>query len=1401
MKKLISKVLILAMFISTLTVPVKADANSGTVLFEDDLNSASLISSVDAVEANVPFQWYGKDGAAIIDSNKALSTRGNNYTAAWEVPADLDVTQAYTLELTWAKKDGCEFMIYSKADDGKVNYERYLGAAGKNTYTVQIKFENGQIMRKRSVDSSYGNYSGASQKLWAVGLRQTANADSYIDNIVLKQGDKIWTEDFEDKSASEFQNQALKLSDYFRPAARFIESGAAGMGNRKLYLPAKSANHGAWSNFKIPAISNGVYEFSADYQVGRASGDYIHIVHESGNAKTFNFPNKTDSDAGQISRLKLTIDKDNNKVITSWIGADGTDKGSEFEMADETPVTCISFRTHNTAPQNAWLDNVQFKRISGSEEFNPEVSGEQLLAKADFEDYTKSKADYGFYSNGSSAYVGGKNGRGISAALTSGDYSYNERYMGYEFSNANSGEVLGEGRYHVRFAYNSYDNASRNDICFANAYNNSNAYKSVILSTETLNSFGNQWVDVDIEFEIPSRNWTATVVSPKGETHTASGTYSNSNNQIPAITWWIKPTANFKTTAAPAMDNFYVTKELSTTRLEDSAFTLISNQEVIGNANVPLTGVTALVDFGNDTAITSVSKENVKLLENGVEIDYNGYAEGTMWVINPGELNYGKTYVVSVEAGIPDGSGAYIKSRTFVFRTIKETVSETDLLYENDFNYTTEDEISSWYGIGGDNHEGFEYPFIASWGMSLVPGSEGNGITIDLNKDERDFELLIGYTHSGTYKLTYDFYPSAGTDVVNLCSVPDSWSGRTTLMERAGLPRQWLNVEIIVNLNKDTASISVRNDLGAEVYSNSIDNYTSSLAGFEFSRTVTGGTTGATLSKSSVFDNIMLCKLPGVEVPPSYVKGIFNSEGTKEYKTPAEFTQSEQISVKLECDDSEEEKTIVCFAGFYDENGKLIKAGISDDIEFSLTDTEKQAIFTVPENNTDVSGVKIFVWESLSNLTPVCNPYVICDQRWKLSKELSEMSAYNLVTTFYGDAGTTRGFAWTAIPGYTDMAIRYAKEDADWFSESIIVDAEYEEYQDMLFYIADIENLEPGESYVYKIGDRHDDEWSDFYSFKTEPENTSEFSFLGVADAQSNSWDSGFNYYRATLDSALNSYPDVRFMVNLGDMVETGNSYGQWNEYFDAVEGISESLPHMSAIGNHETRGDQFDSTKFYALHFNNPKNGVGILDDMPDVDSLNGVTRGIIRNFDDSAYSFDYGNTHFAVLNTGSDWDEEGAMKILAEQAEWLDEDLAETDKKWKIVMLHQSMYPAKTERYSTKAPLLEVIDKHKVDLVLQGHDHMVTRTYPMRNDAIVETSNPASVEKGTGTIYSILGSAGTKRYSALEQIPEYMAFLEATSSSKPVYYIFTVNDEKISVVAKQSDGTVVDSYEIVDN
>ena len=83
MKKLISKALMLAMVLSSLAIPSIAEANSGTVLFNSNLDSADMISISGAAEANKVFQLYG-NGASLVDSNKGLSTAGNNYTAAWK---------------------------------------------------------------------------------------------------------------------------------------------------------------------------------------------------------------------------------------------------------------------------------------------------------------------------------------------------------------------------------------------------------------------------------------------------------------------------------------------------------------------------------------------------------------------------------------------------------------------------------------------------------------------------------------------------------------------------------------------------------------------------------------------------------------------------------------------------------------------------------------------------------------------------------------------------------------------------------------------------------------------------------------------------------------------------------------------------------------------------------------------------------------------------------------------------------------------------------------------------------------------------------------------------------------------------------------------------------------------
>lgn len=407
---------------------------------------------------------------------------------------------------------------------------------------------------------------------------------------------------------------------------------------------------------------------------------------------------------------------------------------------------------------------------------------------------------------------------------------------------------------------------------------------------------------------------------------------------------------------------------------------------------------------------------------------------------------------------------------------------------------------------------------------------------------------------------------------------------------------------------------------------------------------------------------------------------------------------------------------------------------------------------------------------------------------------------YNLKTSFVGDGKTMRGFSWTAKAEHTDMVIQYMPKNGYWADDKTEKAAEYTAYEELLYYKVDIDGLTPGEEYEYRIGDKADNIWSSFYTFKTEKSNIDTFSFIGISDSQSDIYEDSYEITKTVVNKAMKDVPNAEFFINVGDVVNIGNSRVEYDRYFNAMGDYLKSLPFMPVMGNHDTRGDSETAGKYFSLHFNNPNNAESVFNSISPDEVSRDFSKGVVKNMRETVYSFDYGNAHFAVLNTASDWDMDDTYKILNAQKEWLKNDLTNTDKKWKIVIIHIGMYTAKLDRYNTKEALLDVIDECNVDLVLQGHDHVVTRTYPMRNDKITVKNNSDTIEKGSGTVYTIFGSAGPFRPSYLYKTMEYAAVLNTTASDSPCYNIFEISDDKITVTAKQINGFVVDKFCIAD-
>lgn len=87
--------------------------------------------------------------------------------------------------------------------------------------------------------------------------------------------------------------------------------------------------------------------------------------------------------------------------------------------------------------------------------------------------------------------------------------------------------------------------------------------------------------------------------------------------------------------------------------------------------------------------------------------------------------------------------------------------------------------------------------------------------------------------------------------------------------------------------------------------------------------------------------------------------------------------------------------------------------------------------------------------------------------------------------------------------------------------------------------------------------------------------------------------------------------------------------------------------------------------------------------------------------------YSFDHGDVHFVALDTND---------IGPAQAAWLDADLAATEREWIVVYGHHPPYSSGEHGSSTafRTTFGPILEKHRVDLVLSGHDHDYERIAP---------------------------------------------------------------------------------------
>jgi len=241
--------------------------------------------------------------------------------------------------------------------------------------------------------------------------------------------------------------------------------------------------------------------------------------------------------------------------------------------------------------------------------------------------------------------------------------------------------------------------------------------------------------------------------------------------------------------------------------------------------------------------------------------------------------------------------------------------------------------------------------------------------------------------------------------------------------------------------------------------------------------------------------------------------------------------------------------------------------------------------------------------------------------------------------------------------------------------------------RDAFQHIAELNDLEPDQRYCYRLLAPTGEPMTDRLGLKTAPDGDSRISFVAFGDSGYGGLDQA-NVFAQILRRPFD------LAVHTGDLAYDSGTRSQLErKVFRVYKSMLASVPLFPVAGNHDYK--TADGAPFREV-FSLPDNGA------PD---------GLERY-----YSFDWGPVHFVGLDS----------EMMDEtQAAWLDDDLAQTQKPWKVVFTHRPAYSSGEHGSSQVFRDLfgDTLEHHGVQLVLAGHEHHYERSKPINGVTYVVT------------------------------------------------------------------------------
>ncbi len=386
-----------------------------------------------------------------------------------------------------------------------------------------------------------------------------------------------------------------------------------------------------------------------------------------------------------------------------------------------------------------------------------------------------------------------------------------------------------------------------------------------------------------------------------------------------------------------------------------------------------------------------------------------------------------------------------------------------------------------------------------------------------------------------------------------------------------------------------------------------------------------------------------------------------------------------------------------------------------------------------------------------------------------------------------GENDFERRFVWYAEKSTKSAAVQYIKKSEYIKSNSFengeiafgTVEEIYNNTQNLSCKVK-IENLDPGSEYCYRVGDGT--EFSkEVFNFKTPSANKNR-SFAVISDLHCmykpdapNLWEYRRPQWQKTINQINNFDDNIACLISAGDNISSYNMglngdeenlriiCEKEHEFLFEPE-LTKSIPFATVMGNHEAE---------YYLDENPASSVMGYHFYMPNDDGVSGhVPQNTSGNF-----CFLSGDVLIIGLNFAVDTKGNYAKTDYETNENYLKWAVNKyPDALWRVVVTHIQGYTFIGDSKGAETPYMmqkqdALCTKFNIDLMLTGHAHGFSRSYPIKNgkankNAVKNINGVDTICNGEGTVHYNIPSALNHSFTSV--FPQFNDYIKSYGVAK---------------------------------